>query len=254
MQKGLRLLNRINKPSYKVNQKVKEMYINTKEGKYINLKLEIKNSGKLNIFGLIDSEQVPPKVLKLKYTTNITNEALAIIDVFIEFCINKNLKHINNITLREIENYLRDENSLPCIKDEAIDFHQLFNEIKKTFNSLDDNHNTTFNTSKNSPTIKNDYKEKGSYFPFNKINKYTSLNSSEKIQLIQLIINDHIANPLAKDSGSVYCTWADESIVVIQYEGQCLTCNKSLTSTMDYIQTVIQLSTQTPSILVITDS
>ena len=249
-----RLVLRAEQPRFRVDEKEREDFLLEKRPDSFDLSFETKDGNETRVFGLIDKNQVPPSLLALKYTTNLESEKLAFLDVLVEFSLNKDVRGVESLSVREIENFLRDDNVTPSIPGDAATLYPLFEKFRGTLTEVLDTDTPKPTGAKQSPNINRDYKRSDSYFPFYEKNDYLSLNSNEKTLLIGKIIEDHIRTPLSRDAGGIYPVFADDGMVVIEYEGECRSCSSSLTTTMNFIQKVFQLETENNNLLVMTDS
>ncbi len=217
-----------------------------------NFFFEVKGS-KVYIFGLVDNNQVPPQLDSLKYHSSLDDTSMAMLDVLIEFSYAKDIRGLEALSLREIDNFLRDDNITPAFSHGGTTLYPLFeatkNKLKEIFEEKD-------HVRKNfqSPIISEDYEHQSDYFPFKGKTNFPSLDTSEKMLMVSKIIQDHISKPLRRDNGSLYCVFADDSLIVIEYGGACQGCQYSLSSTLNFIQRVFQLETNEPNLLVMTDS
>ncbi len=174
------------------------------------------NGEEVHFFGLIDYNEVPPKLEAAKFSTNLSEANLVMLDVLIEFATGKDITNITSISLREIDNYLRDNNSEPAFSNNGTALFPLFDSSIKLLSKVLETENQNSSQEKSSPTINKDYKHTISYFPFNKKSTYPELSKEEKLNLIDQIIKDHISRPLKKDNGSIECVFADDNIIAIE--------------------------------------
>ncbi len=254
MELSQRILKRAQTPLYLESTVEKEAFLAEKRPHSFSTSVETKNDGEITLFGLIDENQVPPQFLAIKYTGNLKQEVLALVDVFVEFSTGKDIRGIKALSLREIDSFLRDNNLHSAFPENNTNLLILFDQLKKALEKVIEADDQRPAGEKISPTINRDYKNKGSYYPYNNKNNYHDLDQGEKAQLIAQIIEDHIATPLSRDGGGIYCVFTDDNLVVIEYLGACQGCLSSLTTTMNFIQRVFQLETGAPGILVMTDS
>lgn len=250
-----RIKKRLLNPLFRIPNEERDIFLSNQLPDSFKATATIKNESVVELFGIIDQNQVPPQISALKYTTELTGEALAMVDVMVEFSNGKDIKDIDSLGLREIENFLRDSNTVPAFSGGIPKYYPLFetikNELKKILTPEIPNRPEG---ERASPNINRDYSSKKDYFPFKGKDCYQALNSNEKLRLVDQIIRDHISRPLAVDHGSVFPIFADDGMVVIQYGGSCSSCRMALTSTMSFIQKVMQLETLVPELLVMTDS
>lgn len=249
-----RLLDRAYRPKFKVNAQEKDLFFLEKRPGTFKFSFKIKDGKETQLFGLTDQNQVPPRLSGIKYVTELEQEYLAALDVLAEFSHDKDIRGIDGLSVREIENFLRDDNITPSLPNSGASLYPLFDKFKKGLGEILDSDSKRPIGAKQSPNINRDYKRGESYFPYKEKTDYTSLNSNEKMLLLGKIIEDHIQAPLDKDAGGIYLIFADDGMVVIEYSGECRSCSSSLTSTMNFIQKVFQLETENPDLLVMTDS
>ncbi len=247
-----RAIEKAERPEFLSTPTERESFLNmNKPGTFCTSKSENGQFGGLQLFGLQDLNELEPKINSLKYVSTLEGAEIAFIETFIEL-IHKNYK-ADQITIKEIDHYLREKNSLPSFENTNI-FYPLFVEVQNLIKSA-------FGPSqrspedRQSPTVVTEYKnlkEKTGEL-FSDID-YLTLSLAEKRTLIDKIIDNYILPPLALDGGGIDIVFMDESMVVFEYLGACTQCRYSLTSTIDYIQKVLRLETGHAGLLVMTDS
>jgi Fe-S cluster biogenesis protein NfuA len=233
----------------------KEQFLAQERPGSFHSSLKLKET-EIELYGLIDHNQVPAQFQAIKYHANLSELPLVLLDVLVEFATGKDIRGIETLSLREIESFLRDDNITPAFKEEVTSLYPLFESIKKQLKSHleKDEDSIPSHDQLKSPTLNKDYQHKSDYFPFKGKEDYVSLDTNEKMRLIAQIIEDHIAGPLRRDNGGIYCVFADDGLVVIEYTGSCQSCQYSLSSTLNFIQKVFQLEINEPSLMLMTDS
>lgn len=192
----------------------------------------------------------------VKYITNIKSAALAFLDTLANFLVGKNANTISHISLREIEYFLRDKNSVPSIPDNGAEMYRIFeitNLIQKEL--VESVQGSSEGGEFGSPTFE-DYKKSGKkVYDIEKEGKFDELPSQAQYDVVNRIL-DAVVNPmLAKDGGAVECAhMMDSSLIILKFLGNCSECTFSLTTTMDYIQDVFREELNKPELMMMTDS
>jgi len=207
------------------------------------------------VFGLLDKNQPESPIIDLKFVSELSKEKTGFIDVLLEFCLNKNEQTLKFLKFREVENFLRDSNIVPSLPDNGIQYYPLF---EKTITTLQ----RVFTESRGyragvalSPTIADDYVASNPLiFDSSLHGSFLELSIQEQSHFLNQVFAKHIRPFLYRDRGDVEILFIDGNMIVINYLGACAQCTKSLTSTMDYIQTVLRLELSEPTLLLITDS
>ncbi|MBT3586856.1 MAG: hypothetical protein HN509_18235 [Halobacteriovoraceae bacterium] len=203
------------------------------------------------IFGLKDLNDVPVRISTFKYSTELSEERLGVLDALVELLQGADYRRIESISLREVENFLRDENNQPAFPGEGAIYFPLLAKLKEGLNATLESDQVPVNGQKASPILSKDYKKSE---PRLLQGNFLELDSKEKMLLVSQILEQIIGPSLYRDGGAAYPVFVDDYMVAIEYQGACASCNYSLTTTMDFIQKVLQLETGNPGLRVMTDS
>ena len=249
-----RLLERTNNPKFIESDESRDVFLGEERSGSFQKTLEAtKHYDEITLFGLVDNSSVPPKIGAVKYTTSLKGEKLALLDTLIDLSYDADHVRVRGISLREIDSFLRDDNTKETFSSTNA-LIPLFEEVKKTLGLLLEGDAPRATSERRSPDLNVDYKPEGILFDPSAEGIYQELDANRKLDVLDSIIEKYIAPHLKKDGGAVEAVFADDFLVVIDYRGACTSCNKSLTTTMDYIQRVFQLETKHNSLRVITDS
>lgn len=220
---------------------------------FFHLKFEVKNSnGLINIYGIIKKRDssAPVSISQLYFSTNITGPSLAFLDATIELCHNKNSKTLGYLTIREIENFLRDDNITPSYPNDALSMFRIFECIY----SLQEKLIALYPIEKNSPTMDDLAFDQKPIYSVDENGPFENLNFDQKMDIIDEVLKRYVSPSLKKDGGDVECVHIMDSLVVVNYLGACSTCSSSADTTLNFVQSILQREVQTPALRVITDS
>ena len=240
---------RLEKPLFREDLKERELFLNEKIPGSFSFEIDSTNHhGQIWIFGILDKNQAPPEFAGIKYCSEIKDSKLSFLDALMELLNGKDITRLKSISVREVESFLRDDNITPSFPESYNSLLPIFDKVIK---GLSDIHEPE-NKEKRSPNLADDYKptEKSTITE----DEFKNLSTNDKKDLIDEIIFKYIAKPLGGDGGAINCVFVDDSMVAIEYLGACTTCHFSLTSTLSYIQKVIQIETGNPGLFVVTDS
>lgn len=250
-----KLNEKINNPIFLENDYEKEEFLNQNRAGSFSSLIQFNNGNSITLFGLANMNQLPPHFEAIKYTTTLTGARLGFLDAVIELLQSADFVRVNSLSLREVESYLRDDNLTPSIGGSGIQFIPILEECKR---ALAEKLNIAPRVSgeRASPTIAEDYRPTNEQPTFDPEihGDFSSMDHREKYQIMSNIFEKHIAPSLKRDGGGAHIVFVDDSMVAINYEGTCQSCQYSLTSTMSYIQKVVQLETHNPKFMVMTDS
>jgi Fe-S cluster biogenesis protein NfuA/NifU-like protein involved in Fe-S cluster formation len=218
----------------------------------IDLTYEIPNSnGEIKLF--VSTQEGDVK--DIKYITNITGPSLAFLDTLVDFMKGKNAFTISHITVREIEHFLRDKNSVPSMPNDGTGMYRIFEIIKLVQDQIKTDFVDEDGGGFSSPSFENYKKADPAIFDSSKLGDFADISSEERFTIVNMIL-DRVVNPfLAKDGGGAECSHImGADIVVLNFLGNCSSCTMSLTTTMDFVQDVIRVELEKPDLMVMTDS
>ena len=248
------LAQRSNEPSYLSSEEELSLFVEAELPGHFEAIVEY-NDLAFAIFGIIDKNQPECPVTDLKFVSKQIGEKLGFIDVTLEMCIDKNEQTLGFLSFREIESFLRDENQTPSLPDKGITYYPLFQKIIAALKDSIVKSRGHRTGEPASPTIADDYQASNPPL-YNK--EQNGLFSEQSIRDQNVALNQvmakHIRPFLYRDNGDIEVLFIDGAMVVVNYLGACAHCTKSLTTTMDYIQTVLRLELLQPDLLVVTDS
>lgn len=249
-----RLLDRINNPKFLESEEERQLFINEQKVGTFEKKLDAcKHYDEICIFGLVDSSVTPAKFTGIKYTTNLSGEKLALLDTLVDLSYDADHVRMRGISLREIDSFLRDDNTRETFSSSNT-LIPLFEELKKILSECLEGDRPRSSDERRSPDINKDYIPEGRIFDPSVEGNFQDVDANRKLEVLDQIVQKYIEPHLRLDGGGVEVVFADDFLAVIEYRGACTSCNKSLTSTMDYIQRVFQLETMHGSLRIITDS
>ncbi|RLA65612.1 MAG: hypothetical protein DRQ88_02310 [Epsilonproteobacteria bacterium] len=244
-----KVLQRMKKPLFREDLKERELFLNDNIPGSFSFEIDSSSHhGQILIFGILDKNQMPSVFAGIKYSSNITDEKLSFLDALIELLNGQDITRLKSISIREVESFLRNDNITPSYEEGYNSLIPIFDKVVKGLTNIEEPQSKE----KRSPNINDDYRPGDS--PTISQAKFLELNTNEKKNIIDDIIFKFIAKPLGLDGGGVTPVFVDDSMVAIEYLGACINCNYSLTSTLSFIQKVIQLETENPNLLVVTDS
>lgn len=244
-----KVLQRIDKPLFREDLKERELFLDANIPGSFSFEIDSSSHhGQIWIFGILDKNQVPPVFAGIKYCTNIKDAKLSFLDALVELCNGQDITRLKSISVREVESFLRDDNITPSFPDSQNSLLPIFDKVVSGLTKAHEPEKKE----KSSPNIMNDYKPSKSSGISEE--DFKNLSVYDKKEFIDEVIFKYIAGPLGNDGGAINCVFVDDSMVAIEYLGACTTCQYSLTSTLSFIQKVIQLETGNPSLLVVTDS
>jgi len=244
-----KVLQRMEKPLFRDDIKERELFLNEKIPGSFSFEIDQSaHHGQVWVFGILDKNQTPPVFAGIKYSSEIKDSKLSFIDALIELLSGQDITRLKSISVREVDSFLRNDNLTPSFKDSYNSLIPIFDKVIK---GLTEAHEPE-NKEKRSPNITDDYKP--SERPSLTEDEFKNLSTTDKKDFIDDIIFKFIAKPLGKDGGGISCVFVDDSMVAIEYLGACINCQFSLTSTLSYIQKVIQIETGNPGLFVVTDS
>ena len=164
------------------------------------------------------------KIESLRYHTSLTDFRLAFIDVFIQFAMKKKRHALFAINLREMENYLRDQNesalSLPSyLNDWVIQWINLLVwGVGKSLNANEDE-----------------------AIPFNSL--FTLM---DKIRSVQKVLDRHIRPLLRMEQGDVELINIQAEKIILSFKGRCRHCPGILGGTRQLVEEILRKNLRTP--------
>lgn len=212
------------------------------------------SNGRISFFLNLIEEIGIERVEKIGYVTNIHGPELAFIDVAAELMRNRQSHQVGQLSLREIDNYLRDSNEDPAFKGNSNNLFRIFGFISALDEALKARGVNRIAKSNNraSPEFEKDYRPTMEGIPAGA--KYEDMALKDKYETVERVLSLVVRPFLQKDGGDVECVHIGEGMVVINYRGSCVSCESSLTSTMDYIQKVLRTELNDQTLMVVTDS
>jgi len=249
-----KLSAKINAPLFRVSKQERDLFLSEKRGQSFSCGVKLTDGQDIVLFGLIDKTQLPPQFLAIQYTSTLSDARLGFLDAMVELLQSAQFTRFDSLSLREMENYLRDNNASPAFSGAGNFFIPIFAEVKNALKSQLDLRPQE-SAVKSSPSLSHDYKPSmPAIFSPSATKSFRNLNQMDKFKIMHKIFAQYISPALARDAGDAEIVFVDDALVAINYLGACATCQYSLTTTMSYIQRVIQLETHDPHFQVMTDS
>lgn len=221
-----------------------------------NINVTFSEQGKfVNFYGIIDEQQNPFVFSALKYDTNIEGEELAMLDSLVSLCYGAGFSRLNDLSLREIDSFLR-LNPLDSFFSCSLNsLYPVFTKVKKALLDRIDTTPVFIPGEKRSPVISIDYVPGDRPIIDELFQKtYIELSENQKNDLIFAVFDKYVTPFLRRDAGGIQLVFCDDFLVVVRYLGSCEFCSRALTTTMDYIQRVVQMETRHSALQIITDS
>ena len=159
------------------------------------------------------------------YQTVITGRVLGILDVIVEFCQGKDRRQLLALNVREIENYLRDENHLPA---QGVDLALAQSILQSVTDSL-------------VQAIASRISQKCEAVPPIAFEHFSQQRLSKQIQDLQGIFGQQIRPVLELDGGSVELLNVIDQKIVIEFGGNCTSCPGARGPTLAFIQDIIKV-------------
>lgn len=130
----------------------------------------------------------------------------------------QSLQRIQQISVREIENFLRDDNTKEVLQDQKLlsDLSILLENVRKR----------VYTSSVKQSEMPSD---------FQKIH-FSELKLVEKIKLINNLLDQFIRPPLQNDGGDIELISVKGFALTVKYKGACGSCPSSATDTLDFIR------------------
>lgn len=241
-------------PKYHSTKEELILFVNAELPGYFTASVEISGL-QFDVFGIIDKNEPEAPITDLKFVYDGGDEKVGFIDVMVQMCINKNEQTLGFLSFREVESYLRDANHISSLPGNGASYFPIF---QKTIEALKESivksrgHRSGEPTS---PTIADDYKPSDPpLFNPEVQGSFEEQTVQNKNFILNNVMSKHIRPFLFRDNGDIEVLFIDGTMIVVNYIGACAHCTKSLTTTMDYIQTVLRMELKQPDILVVTDS
>lgn len=217
------------------------------------------SNGEITVYGLLAPNSPNKEIIEAKYVTNIKGPPLAFIDALIELSHRRNYHSLPLLSLREIESFLRDSNTVPSFSEgesQLYRYYDLISSLAQCITPREVSYVVTKDGKKelNPPTIE-DYKPNSVLiYDSHKYNSFKNLDTDLKVKLVNDVLDVHVRPILARDGGDVECVHVMDNLVVINFLGNCGTCGLSLTSTMDFLKKVLRNELNDHQLDIITDS
>jgi len=218
--------------------------------------IDFSHDKRIILCGIIDWQQSPAIFLGIKfYSVNFSKDEAALVDGLCDLILNYGYARLNSLGLREVDSFLRINHLEPSFEASLNSLYPIFSKIKDALLRLIDETPAFDPKQKRSPILSIDYKktEKTVLDDFY-ARPYLELSPEERQRVVEEIFIRHVDKLLLRDGGGAQVVYCDEYLVVIQYLGHCEFCSYALTTTLDYIQRVLQLETNHLGLRVITDS
>ena len=172
-------------------------------------------------------------------SSSLKDYRLAILDVFVELSLQKKRYALFNVTLREIENYLRDQNHLPSFPWPSGRHHHRsllswpgeWSEIFSREVGIALSRNLT-SDAQETPT-----------------NAYTSLTLVEKIKAVEKALDARIRPILELDQGSIEFIDIKKDLLILSFGGRCEQCPSSQGGTLQFVEEILRRELQNPKLI-----
>lgn len=212
----------------------------------------------ITIYGRLTAVDGNKVIKEARFFTNVKGPALAFLDALIELAHQRDHKSLLQLRLKEIEFFLRDNNSTPSFPDDGVElyrYYEVMQGLKSAISrSVPDSGGGEVEDDRRSPTL--DEYNPHSLLLFDRIQlgEFLTLNTALKVQLVNEVLKAHVRPLLRRDAGDIDCLHVMENVVVVLFKGNCGNCDKSLTTTMDFIKKVLRIEFYESSIDVISDT
>ncbi len=204
----------------------------------------------IHFFGLVDQGHIERPLLGLQYATNLKGPSLAFLEAAVELLQGRKITTILQLTVREVESFLRDQNDLPAFQSGHAAFFPLLEFLGPLHEKMQENAGPRGGGKRQSPVVGQDYLP-GT--PIINRGAFSVLNRDEQETLVHEVFDRYIRPALRVDQGEAEVVYVDAPMVVMIYKGACTHCNYALTSTLDFIQRVLQSELGDEKLRVMTD-
>ena len=188
----------------------------------------LENTEFIHFYGQTSREGI---IESLCYHTSLTDFHLAFIDVFVQFALKKKRHALFSINLREIENYLRDQNessiSLPSYLNDWISrwANQLVWAVGKSLDTKED-----------------------------EIISFTSLFTlMDKIYAVKKVLDRHIRPLLHLEQGDVELIDIRGEEITLCFKGRCRHCPGVLGGTRQLVEDILKEKLQIPNLKLVAE-
>lgn len=216
------------------------------------------SDGEITVYGElknIDDKQI---IEVARFFTNVKGAPLAFLDVMVELAHKRDSQSLLLLKIKEIEAYLRTRNSEPSFPDNGILLPRYYELIHALKNAISKNtaveDEEALLDRKCSPTLKEYTPHSLLLFKKEKWGDFFYLEEGPKLKIINEILLAYVRPLLQREGGDVECIYVMGNVIVVIFHGNCGACNQSLTTTMDFIKTVLRTELFDKTLDIITDS
>ncbi|MBI2518894.1 MAG: NifU family protein [Bdellovibrio sp.] len=206
--------------------------------------------GGIHFFGLVDQNHEARPLLGLQYATNLKGPHLAFLEAAVELLQGRNTTTVSGLSVREVESFLRDQNDQPAFQGGLATFFPMLEFLGPLQKKMQENAGARGGGKRQSPVIGQDYQPG---HPLIADGHFSDLNCDEQEALVHEVFDRYIRPALRVDQGEAEVVYIDGPMIVMIYKGACTHCHYALTSTLDFIQRVLQIELNDDKIRVMTD-
>lgn len=252
-----KVLERAQSPLFMGSEEECDSFLNKKDHFFCHFHFP-NSDGEITVYGLLETVDDKKIIECAKYFTNVQGAPLAFLDVMIELLHKREVQSIDSLKIREIEAYLRTRNSVPSFPDQdtqLLRYYELIYALKDSLlKKTDFEEEVELIDHRRSPTLEEYKAHSRLLYKKEEWGEFFYLDDGPKLKIVNEILSAYVRPLLQRDGGDLECIYVMDNVIVVVFHGQCGTCNKSLTTTMDFIKLVLRTELFDKSLDVITDS
>ncbi len=240
MNTSTALSSRIKAPLYSKSNLERDDFFQKANASSFVFVYEIPHSaGIVELFGEVDLTSEARKLKNVQYITNISGIPLGFLDTLIGFLNDGSMFTLDQLSVREIENYLRDDNTTSAFLDETSAIPRIFGLVPQLKKYLMERF-CRVEKEQVSPDVR-DYENVGEPLLNLKENpNFLAMDLTTQLNFIRKVFAAYISPALQEDEGDVECVTVSGNWIVVRFKGACQTCGMSHTSTLNFITKIVR--------------
>ena len=252
-----KVLNRSEKPSFTGSESDCDEYLLKKDSFFCHFHFPNSN-GEITIYGQLAHEGQNHVIRVARFFTNVRGGPLAFLDALVELSHGRDFHSLPLLRMKEIDSYLRDENSQSAFPNEGVELFRYYEVINAYQQALGKNKAYALSSKpdepKNPPRIEDYRPHSFKVYDREKVGPFQALDADLKVRIVGDALSHYVRPLLRRDGGDVECVHVLENLIVVIFHGNCGTCGMSLTTTMAFIKKLLRTELHDADLDIITDS
>ena len=208
----------IDTPKFLLNKVTKQEFNGFSPEDIFRVRMSIDDTKLIELYGHVDEEGL---LSQLNYQTNLSGIDLGFLDALFHILQGKGRRNLLELTTREVESFMRDENHVPAFTSELAPDPKIWQVINTIIKEV----NKTLTPSQN---------------PLLTGTEFEALSLVEKLKAMESLIEQAIRPALIKDGGDLKLVNINQNQVFISFQGNCSGCPSSQGGTLEFVSETIK--------------